>query len=270
MLTLSYAPNVSWLFPELAFADRIYAVARAGFVAIEFGFPSQADIPAVEASREEYGLVVALFNMDVAVWDGVCRGYLADPKWRDEFDRTFEQTLRLAERLGCRVVHVPVGNRVPEMSRDAQREQIVENLRRVAPLAEQQGLTITIEALNQLDNPGFYLSSSREGFQIVEAVDHPNVRFQYDFYHIQLQEGNLINTFTEHIAQIGHFQVADPPGRHEPGTGEINFPQVLAALAATGYDGYVGLEYSPQAQGNAALDWLPSAARGNRPEGEEL
>jgi len=262
--TLAYAPNVSWVFPELPFAGRVRAVAEEGFAAVEFNFPSQADIPALEALQQEYGLRVTLFNLDVPVWDDACRGYLADPRLRAEFDRRFDDALDLARRLSCPCVMLPVGNRVPGMSRDAQRDQIVENLRRVAPLAEQQGITLTIEALNQIDNPGYYLSSSRESFEILRAVDHPNVRFQYDFYHMQLLEGNLINTLTANIELIAHFQVADVPGRHEPGRGEINFVQVLQAVAATGYDGAVGLEYSPLAGSRASLAWVPPRARGGK------
>lgn len=263
---LSYAPNVSWLFPELPFADRVRAVAEASFAAFEFGFPSRVDIQAIEALRGEYNLRVALFNLDVPVWDNTCRGYLADPKWRDEFDRKLDKALELAQRLDCRCVHTLVGNEAPGMSREAQREHIIKTLRRVAPLAEQQGVILTIEALNQSDNPGYYLSSPREGIEIVKAVNHPHVKFQFDFYHVQIMQGNLINTFTENIEYIGHFQVADPPGRHEPGTGEINFPKVLEAIAATGYKGYIGLEYIPLAKGSAALEWVPPEARGNLPD----
>lgn len=262
---LSYSPNVSWLFPELPFADRVRAVAKAGFAAFEFGFPSRADIPAIEALQEEYGLRVALFNLDVPVWDNTCRGYLVDPKLRDEFDRRLDEALELAGRLDARCIHVLTGNEVPGMSREAQREHIIETLRRVAPLAEQQDVVLTIEALNQFDNPGYYLSSSREGIEIIRAVNHPHVRFLYDFYHMQVMEGNLINTFTKNLEYIGQFQVADTPGRHEPGTGEVNFPKVLEALATAGYKGYVGLEYIPLAKGSAALDWVPLEARGNLP-----
>lgn len=263
--TLCYAPNVSWVFPELPFSGRVRAVAKEGFVAVEFNFPSHADIPALEALQREVGLSVTLFNLDVPDWGDACRGYLADPSWRAELDRKVDQALELAGRLACRRVMIPVGNRAPGMSREAQRDQIIENLRRVAPVAEQQGVALTIEALNQTDNPGYYLSSSRQAFEILRAVDHPNVGFQYDFYHMQLLEGNLINTLTANIDQIAHFQVADVPGRHEPGTGEINFVPVLQAVAATGYDGSVGLEYRPLAGSRAALAWVPSQARGTRP-----
>jgi hydroxypyruvate isomerase len=151
------------------------------------------------------------------------------------------------------------------MGHEAQRDHVIETLRRLAPLAGEQRITLTIEVLNQLDNPGYYLGSSQEAIEIVRAVAHPNVRFQYDFYHMQLLEGNLINTLSQSSDYIGHVQVADPPGRHEPGTGEINFPRVLQALVATGYRGYVGLEYSPWAQGAAALAWVPQEARANLP-----
>lgn len=252
---LTYAPNVSWLFPELPFNERPRAVARAGFKALEFGFPSHADIPALEAARQEFGLQVVLFNQDVPVWDAANRGYLADPARQDEFRRKLDEALSIVERLGVLKVMLPAGVIVPGMAREAQRECMIENLRYAASLAEQAGVIFTIEMLNPLDNPGYFLTSSREGLEIVREVNHPSIRFQFDTYHIQLMEGNLTRTLVDNIALIGHIQFADVPGRHEPGTGEINFTNLAKAAGEAGYTGYIGLEYIPLAQGAAALDW---------------
>jgi hydroxypyruvate isomerase len=252
---LTYAPNISWLFPDLPFAERPRAVAGLGFRALEFGFPSHADIDALAAGREEFGLDVILFNQDVPVWDAANRGYLVDPARRDEFRRTLDGALAVAERLRVRKVMLPAGVVVPGMDRQAQRACMVENLRAAAPLAGQAGVLLTIEALNPFDNPGYFLTGSREALDIVREVGHPHVRFQFDTYHLQLMEGNLTRTLRDNVSAIGHIQFADVPGRHEPGTGEINFANLARFAEEAGYEGFIGLEYIPLARGAAALAW---------------
>jgi len=252
---LAFAPNVSWLFPELPFAERPRAAAQLGFKALEFGFTSHADLDALQAARDEFGLQIALFNQDVPVWDEQNRGYLVDPGRRDEFRFKLEEALGIAERLGALKVMLPVGVEVPGLAHEAQRACMVENLRYAAPLAQQIGVLLTIEMLNPLDNPGYFLTSSKEGLAIVREVDHPQVRFQFDTYHIQLMEGELTSTLQANVDAIGHLQFADVPGRHEPGTGAIDFTRLLSAVQDAGYTGYIGLEYKPLAQGAAALAW---------------
>jgi len=258
---LAYAPNINWLFPELPFGQRPGAVAAAGFDALEFGFSSAADIQALEAARQDLGLQIVLFNLDVPVWDAANRGYLVDPARRAEFRRRLDEALGLAERLGAPKVMLPAGVVLPGMTHEAQRACMIENLRYAAPLAAQAGVLLTIEALNPFDNPGYFLTSSREGLEIVREVGHSQVKFQFDTYHIQLMEGNLTQTIVDNIEAIGHIQFADVPGRHEPGTGELNFTNLAAAIETAGYEGYIGLEYIPQARGSEALAWVPAARR---------
>lgn len=258
---LTYAPNINWLFPELPFGKRPQAIAKAGFGALEFGFSSHADIPALEAARQEYGLQIVLFNLDVPVWDEANRGYLVDPTRRDEFHRKLDQALEIVERLEVMKLMLPVGVALPNLTPAAQRECMVENLRYAAPIAAQAGVLLTIEALNPFDNPGYFLTSSSQGLEVVQEVDHPRVRFQFDTYHMQLMEGNLTNTIVNNIEAIGHIQFADVPGRHEPGTGELNFANLATAIEEAGYEGYLGLEYIPWAQGAEALAWVPAEKR---------
>jgi len=253
---LTYAPNISWLFPEQPFKDRARSAAEAGFKAVEFGFPSACDISGLAEVQAEFGLEVVLFNQDVPVWDANNRGYLANPGRRDEFKQTLDDALKIVEMLGVHKVMLPVGVELPGMTREAQRTCIIENLGYASRLAEQADVLLTIEALNPIDNPGYFLTSSAEGFDIILAVNHPHIKFQFDTYHLQLMEGNLTNNLVEHIELIGHIQFADAPGRHEPGTGELNFLNLSKAILEAGYDGYIGLEYVPLAQGKAALDWL--------------
>ena len=255
---IAYAPNVSWLFPELPFALRPKAVADLGYEAIEFGFPSHADLDALDACRQEYGLRIVLFNQDVPVWDAANRGYLVDPKRRAEFERTLDQALRIARRLRVDKIMLPAGVELFEMERGAQTECMLENLRSAAPQAAQAGVLLTIEVLNPDDNPGYFLTSSAEAVDIVRQVNHPNVRFQMDTYHLQHMEGHLLETLRMDFEWIGHLQFADEPGRHEPGTGAINFAALVAAAETLGYDGYIGLEYIPLALGAGALAWVPA------------
>jgi hydroxypyruvate isomerase len=141
------------------------------------------------------------------------------------------------------------------MTREAQRECMLENLQYAAPLAEQAEMLFTIEMLNPIDNPGYFLTSTSEGLEIVIEINHPHIKFQLDTYHVQRMEGNLTETLVKNMAHIGHIQFADVPGRHEPGTGELNFANIEAAARGAGYQGYIGLEYIPEADGMEALAW---------------
>ena len=258
---LAYAPNISWLLPELPFAERPRAIAQAGFGALEFGFPSHADIAALETASQRWGLQIVLFNQDVPVWDEANRGYLVDRRRREEFRRRLDEAFALAVRLGVPKVMLPAGVEVPGMTRQAQRDCMLENLRHAAPLAAEAGVLLTIEVLNPIDNPGYFLTSSKEALDVVREINHPSIRFQYDTYHLQRLEGNLARTLRDNIDWIGHIQFADAPGRHEPGTGTINFKLLEAEVEASGYRGYIGLEYIPLAEGVQALAWVPEDRR---------
>jgi len=258
---LTFAPNVSWLFPEMPFSRRAQAAADAGFKAVEFGFPSHADLDALQAARDELGMTIVLFNLDVPVWNRDNRGYLVDPSRRDEFRRKLDEALDIARRLGVLKVMLPAGVELPDYKPQEQRECMLENLSYAAPLAESAGTLLTIEVLNPNDNPGYYLTSSQQALSIVKEVDHPHLRFQLDTYHIQMMEGKLDQTIRENAAWIGHIQFADYPGRHEPGTGSLDFLHLIRSIENSDYRGYIGLEYVPFETGAAALNWVPQGMR---------
>ncbi len=257
---LDFAPNISWLFPELPFKERSAEVAKLGFTGIEFGFPSHADLDSLRFTREELGLDIVLFNQDVPVWDSVNRGYLVDPTRRDEFRHTFDEALRIAGWLAVNKIMLPAGVELVDKPRQEQRDCMIENLEYAAPLAADAGVLLTIEALNPMDNPGYFLTTSQEGIEIVKVVNHPNIRFQFDTYHIQMIEGDLPQKIAENSEWIGHIQFADFPGRHEPGTGELDFTHLCSVIKNAGFKGYIGLEYVPLASGENALLW---ASRNN-------
>lgn len=252
---LQYAPNISWLLPDLPFAERARAVAESGFGALEFGFPSHADTAGLKALQDEYGFQVVLFNQDVPVWDESNRGYLVDPARRDEFKTMLDEALMIVEQLGVQKVMLPAGVDIPELASEEQRDCMLENLRYASPLAEQAGVVFTIEMLNTIDNPGYFLTSTSQGLEYVAEIDHPHVKFQLDTYHVQIMEGNVTQTLRMNMPLIGHIQFADAPGRHEPGTGELDFDSIQMAARDAGYEGYIGLEYIPQAEGMEALAW---------------
>jgi len=182
------------------------------------------------------------------------RGRLVDYSTRSEFINGLKESLETAHKLECSTLIVTVGNEIAGVPRSKQHESIVKCLREAAGFAEEADVTLVLEPLNVLvDHKGYYLYSSREGFEIVNEVNSPNVRLLYDIYHQQIMEGNLIDTITRNIDLIGHFHVADVPGRHEPGTGEINYANVFRSIEKAGYKGYVGLEFEPLTSSEEAL-----------------
>lgn len=258
---LTYAPNISWLFKELPFAERPGAVARARFEAFELGFLPPEKMPALLTARDVYGLQIVLFNQDVPGFNERNRGFMAEPALRETFKRKLDEALHFAQQLSAHKVMLCAGAVVPGMPRQAQRECIVENLRYAAPLAADAGVLLTTEMLNSRDMPGYFINSTVEAIEIIKAVDHPAVKFQFDSYHVQVGEGNLISKLEQNKQWIGHIQFGDVPGRLAPGTGEINFSNLYQAVERIGYTGYIGLEYKSDLPGDEALGWVPDALR---------
>jgi len=261
---LRYAANLTMLFNEVPFLERFERAAAAGFRAVEFLFAHNVDQAGVEGELRRHDLELVLFDPEGGDFPAGDRGYLCDPARRDHLVKTIEEAIGTAHRLGCRRLNVLAGNRPEGVGEAEMRRMAVDNLARAAPLARAAGITLLVEALNTWESPRYFLDHSRLGLEIVREVGEPNVRLQYDCYHVQRMEGQLIDTLTKNLEWIGHVQLADVPGRHEPGTGEINYDNVLRALEAAGYAGYVGLEYRPSGKTEESLGWLPREARGRR------
>lgn len=260
---LYYRPNISLMSDGAPVAERLRRVAEAGFTSFEVMFPRREGLAELLAAKERYGLAVGLYNTEPD--ETHPRGYLTDPQGAQVWAARLRQEVALAAQLGCRSIHCMIGNATPGLTLDQQKEVIVQRLREAVPVAEGEGLTLLIEALNTTDMPGFSVTRSRDGFDIVAAVGSPNVRFQYDVYHMQMMEGNLASTIRANVDKIGHIQIADVPGRYRPGTGEINFPFLLRAIEEAGYAGYVGLEYKLLPGDPDPFVWLPREVRGRRP-----
>jgi len=234
---------IEMLFPEIdEFSQRIPAAAEVGLDGIEFWSYSNKDLDAIASACQNTSLPVTAMILEAS------EGML-DHRLADQFTEATQQAIAAAQTVGCKTLICTTNIDTPiptSINRNRAHAGVVACLKTAAPLAEEAGVTLVLEPLNILvDHPGYFLTSSREGFEIVEQVGSPAVKLLYDIYHQQITEGNLIATITSHIGLIGHFHAADVPGRHEPDTGEINYANVLAAIDGAGYEGFIGLEYAP-------------------------
>lgn len=231
------------------FQERIEKVAEAGYGAVElvneYTQWSPENFRQAKAKLRELHVVV---DAMAGVWTGI-----ADPQARDKFLADLHTLVPVAEQLECPAIIVLSGNRVEGLSRDAHHQSCIEGLKRAADVAGKHGLTLLLENIDQEENPKYYLTSVAEGLEITRGVNHPRVKFLYDFYHEQISEGNLIEKVEKNLDQIGLFHVADVPGRHEPGTGEINYASIYRKLAQLKYTGYVAMEFEPTGDPVASL-----------------
>ncbi|HKH12088.1 MAG TPA: TIM barrel protein [Rubrobacter sp.] len=260
---MRFSANVSILFKEAPFLERFGLAREAGFSAVEFWWPLGEDPGEVEAAVSGTGLSVALFNFDAGDMPGGDRGLVSDPDRVERFRENVPVALGLARRLGCRRMNVLVGHEKEGTVREEQLALARENVAFAADAARKAGVTVLVEAVNTFENGPYLLYTTAQAVEFVRSVGRENVMVQHDLYHMQRMEGNLVATLREHIGVIGHVQIADSPGRGEPGTGEIHYPFVLAELERLGYDGYVGLEYNPTTgTTEGSLGWLPEGLRG--------
>ena len=255
---MKFCANVSILFKDAPFLDRFERAAAAGFSAVEFWWPAGERLDEVEDAIARAGLSVALFNFDAGDMPAGDRGLLSDRDRAPAFRDNVPVALELARRLGCERLNALVGLERSPADRAAQLELAAANVRFAADEAAPHGIQVMIEAVNTFENGPYLLPTTRAAAAFIDTVDRPNVRLQYDAYHMQRMEGNLVATITEFLPRIAHIQIADSPGRGEPGTGEINYPFVLDAIDALGYDGWIGLEYNPTtATTEDSLRWMP-------------
>lgn len=250
-----FSANLSLLFTEYDFLDRFAAAARAGFKGVEYVSPYEHPPEVIAARLAENGLEQVLFNLPVGEWDAGDRGLAVIPSRRQEFRDSVATAIRYAKALNCPQVNCLAGIVPPEVSADTARATFVDNLRYASGELADAGLCLLVEAINTRDMPGFFLNTSRQALDLIDEIAAPNLFFQYDAYHMQVMEGDLAETLARNIARIKHIQIADNPGRHEPGTGEINYAFLLKHIDAIGYDGWIGAEYKPATTTEAGLGW---------------
>lgn len=255
-MALNFAANLSMLYPEVSFLDRFAQAEKAGFTSVEFLFPYEAGVQAVKSRLDDCGLKVVLFNFDAGDIEKGEWGTLSNPERIDYFKWSSTAAIEAARTLQCTRLHAMFGQQVEGHTLEEQIDCACQNLDWAASLAAETGITLLIEALNPTDFPRYALSRTAMALEVVRSVNRPNVKLQYDIYHAQMTEGNLIQTITSNISDIGHIQIADVPGRHQPGTGEINYPAIFGTLERLGYDGFIGLEYRPLGDTDSSLSWL--------------
>ena len=248
--------NLTMMFTEVEFVDRFAAAARAGFQGVEFLFPYAHDKNQLAELARRNQLRIVLFNMPPGDWNAGDRGLACDPSRINEFQAGVGTAIDYALALDCRQVHCMAGLRPRAVNEETLRETYLANLRFAGQELAKHGLTLLIEAINPRDIPGFYLNTSRQAFDLMHYAAVPNLSFLYDCYHMQIVQGDLAPTLEKNLGRIGHIQIADTPGRHEPGTGEINYEFLFRHLDRIGYQGWIGCEYRPSTTTEAGLGWI--------------
>lgn len=251
-----FAANLSFLFTEVPFLERFALAREAGFTAVEYHFPYDYSPAALKERLQVSGLTQTLFNMPPGDWASGERGLAARPGRSAEFRAGVSKAVEYACALGVPRVNCLAGIAEKGRSEAEHRQTLAANVRYAAEAFHANGLSLVIEFINRFDMPGFFLNKTAQILELIEEVAMPNVFLQYDIYHAQREEGDIVGTLRRHIARIGHIQIADHPGRHQPGTGEIDYPSILAELDALGYQGHIGLEYIPTPDTASSLGWI--------------
>ncbi|MDQ2858510.1 MAG: hydroxypyruvate isomerase [Candidatus Eremiobacteraeota bacterium] len=253
--------NLTMLFSEVDFLDRFAAAAKAGFTGVEYLSPYAHPAAEVAGALRAAGLEQVLFNLPSGDWAAGERGIACLPDRVNDFREGVGKALEYAAALGCTRLNCLAGKMPAHMEPARARQTLVENLRFAATELSTAGITLVVEPVNTYDIPGFFLSGSRQALEIMDDAGADNLKLQYDIYHMQRMEGELAATMQKHLARIGHVQLADNPGRHEPGTGEINYPFLFDFLDRVGYAGWIGCEYIPAGATAEGLAWATSYLR---------
>ena len=251
-----FAANLTMLFNEHPFLDRFEHAAKAGFKAVEFLFPYAWPAQEIKARLDANSLQLVLHNLPAGEWDAGERGIACHPDRVDEFRRGVVRAIEYAKVLSVEQLNCLAGKAPAGVADEVLRKTLVDNLRFAAAELQAAGLKLLIEPINTFDIPGFYLHGTAQALSILDEVGAANAFVQYDIYHMQRMEGELAATMQKHLARIGHIQLADNPGRNEPGSGEIHYPFLFAHLDRIGYRGWIGCEYKPAATTAGGLGWL--------------
>jgi hydroxypyruvate isomerase len=253
-----FAANLTLLFNEVDFLDRFAAARDAGFEAVEYLFPYACRTEDLVARLRDHGLQQVLHNLPAGDWAAGERGIACIPGREREFRESVDRAIEYATALRCPQVNclagIPPGDSEPARVHGT----LVENLAYAAARLGDAGIALLVEPINTRDIPGFYLRRSQQAIDLIDAVGSDNLFLQYDIYHMQVMEGDLAPTIERNLARIRHMQLADTPGRHEPGTGEINYPFLFDFIDRAGYAGWIGCEYKPAGGTRDGLGWLQS------------
>ncbi|NNG04734.1 MAG: hydroxypyruvate isomerase [Inquilinus sp.] len=251
-----FCANLTMLFTELEFMDRFEAAAGSGFAGVEYLSPYEFDKRQLADQLATHGLTQVLHNLPVGDWAAGERGLACLPDRVGEFQDGLGTAIEYATALDCRQVNCLAGIKPEQVDAAAAEAALIDNLRFAAAKLGEAGILLLLEPINTRDMPGYFVTGSGQAIDILDSVGSDNLRLQYDFYHMQIMEGDLATTFARLKDRIAHVQIADNPGRHEPGTGEINYPFLFDWLDRQGYAGWVGCEYRPTTTTTEGLGWF--------------
>jgi hydroxypyruvate isomerase len=248
-----FAANIAYMFTERpTLLERVGAAAKAGFKAIELQFPYDVPPAVLKAEAAKHGLTILGLNTERG--DADLFGLTAQPGRERDFDEVFRKALDYAAAVGGSAVHCLAG-KVPPEKRSAAEQTYIANLSRAADLAAEKNIKLLIEPINTIERPNYFLNYVEHAADILGKVDKPNVKMQFDFYHVQIMQGDLIRRFEKHLPYVGHVQIAAVPSRNEPDEGEVHYPAIFEALDRLGYAGWVACEYRNRARTEDGLGW---------------
>jgi len=250
-----FSANISMLFKEVELPERFEAAARAGFKAVEIQFPYAWDKDRLGQIARHAGVEVVLINIPAGDSEKGDRGIGCLPLRVDEFRKGVADAIEYSKVLGCKQMNCLAGVAPADVDRAKLRETYVSNLRYAAAELARHGMTLLIEPINTQTVPGFYLNTSTQALAIIDEVGAANLKLQYDLFHMRIMGDDLAEAIAGNLAKIGHMQFADVPGRHEPGTGEIDFPPLFGLVDRLGYRGWIGAEYVPTGKTGDGLAW---------------
>ena len=251
-----FAANLTMLFTEVPFLDRFEKAHNSGFKAVEFLFPYPFPATEIQKKLDQYGLKLVLHNLPAGDWDAGERGIACHPDRVEEFRMGVAKAIEYAKALGVPQLNCLAGKAPAGVEKKLLHDTFVSNLKYAAAELKKVNLKLLIEPINTFDIPGFFLSTTQQALDIIQEVAADNLFVQYDIYHAQRMEGELCNTMEKNLSKIGHIQLADNPGRNEPGTGEINYAHLFKFLDRIGYSGWIGCEYKPATTTEAGLGWI--------------
>lgn len=254
-----FAANLSMMFNEVPFIQRFERAAQAGFKGVEYLFPYEEEAEVIAAELKKHQLTQALFNMPAGNWGAGERGMASIPGREAEFAQGVQTALKYALALGCKQVHAMAGKVDEKFTPKEQKACFIKNIQHAADVMAEHGIRVLIEPINTRDMPGYFLTTQKQAEALLPEINRENVFIQLDLYHCQIMEGDLLKTIERLWGKFSHIQIASVPFRHEPDSGEVNYPWIFNQLDEMGYDGWLGCEYHPAGRTEDGLGWLKQA-----------
>ncbi|AKJ41247.1 hydroxypyruvate isomerase [Pragia fontium] len=253
---LKFSANLSMLFTEYEFMDRFAHAAKNGFKAVEYMFPYAYSKQQLRDQLDDHNLTHILHNLPAGNWEQGERGIACLPNRVSEFQDGVGAAIEYAKLLGNDKINCLIGKTPQDANKQLVDQTVIDNLSFAANELKKENIQLLIEPINNYDIPGFYLQGTEQALDLIKSVNSNNLYVQYDIYHMQRTEGELAETVAKHLNKIGHIQIADNPGRNEPGSGEINYEYLFSRIAELGYKGWIGCEYKPKQSTETGLKWL--------------